>query len=163
MEIVSFPNHYRGYTSLFDMKKDKGFRFGTDENYRTFWLKVDFGHQQMVIGNNLYYCVTDHGRSYVFVYKMSYSLGKHFSTNFTYWVNPETGSQLLNGITEDSQDSAIVWLEPHLARTVKYEPQGYVGNVCLRVSILFCNGLSFYTCVSERKFCSHSIIRWLSV
>ena len=142
LSISSDPEPYSGYgyESLFDMRIDKGFRFVTNENWRSFWLKVDFGFKKLVIGNNIYYCVTEQGRSYIFMYKMSYASGR--SDNFTYWINPDSETELIPGIATIDEDYSVFLFEPQLVRIVKFEPWGYYRDVCFRLVILFCNGRS---------------------
>ena len=145
MDISSDPgpiSDEQGYDAILDLKSDAGFRFDFTEDWRNAWVKVDFGHKKLVIGNMIYYAMSDRGRSYVTVYKLSYSLEGSSSTNFTSWVNPESNSELIDGIKEDTQEFAIAWLEPKVAQTLKYIPRGYKNRICFRASIVFCNGMS---------------------
>ena len=147
LNMTSHPGPFssdHGYAALFDMEVLTGFRFADGVDVKSCWLKVDIGHEKTVIGNTMFFGLAEHIKSYLATYKMSRSLGGLNSNNFTYWVDPISGTTVFTGIKRWYEKSATAWVEPHRARTVKFEPQIYEAYNCFRFSIMFCNGMSVF-------------------
>lgn len=71
---------------------------------------------------------------------MGYSMSGVYFEVETFWVNPNTGSQIFEGISRDDQPWAYSKFDPRLATTVQLNPLTFVRNIAFRLQLMFIQG-----------------------
>ena len=118
----------------------KGFHFSSNDDPDTFFRAFFYAGAKVVVGNNLRSGVVRGQRCYISSYRMGYSMSGVYFEVETFWVNPNTGSQIFEGISRDDQPWAYSKFDPRLATTVQLNPLTFVRNIAFRLQLMFIQG-----------------------